>query len=58
MKYRVNENCIGCGMCVSLCPEVFSMGDMGTAEAKDEDTTLASANEAKESCPVDAIEED
>lgn len=27
MKFKVNENCIGCGLCSSTCPEVFSMSD-------------------------------
>lgn len=60
MKYIVNDSCIGCGMCASTCPEVFSMGDAGVAvtiegevpaEAED------SAAEAMDSCPVGAIEQ-
>ena len=60
MKFKVNENCIACGMCVSICPEVFSMGDEGFAVAVDGDVPSDvedSAHEAAESCPVDAIEE-
>ena len=60
MKYFVNENCIACGLCTSVCPEVFSMGDEGTAVAKEEDVSDAdaeSAAEAMDSCPVSAIEE-
>ena len=60
MKYRVNEMCIGCGLCTMTCPEVFSMSYDGVAVAIDDevkDEFLASAAEAKENCPVSAIEE-
>ena len=60
MKYVVNDNCIGCGLCAGICPEVFSMTDDGVAAAiKSEvpDAVLSSAEEAKDSCPVSAIEE-
>ena len=31
MKITVdNETCIGCGMCISVCPEVFECADDGT----------------------------
>jgi ferredoxin len=59
MKYRVNDNCIACGMCTSICPAVFSMSDEGHAEAIQEDVVgqlEACAQEEAESCPVDAIE--
>ena len=59
MKYRVNEECIGCGLCAGTCPEVFSMGD-GVAVAIETDVpeeAIDSAAEAKDGCPVGAIEE-
>ena len=60
MKYVVNEGCIGCGLCAGTCPAVFSIGDDGAAVAIDTDVpedARYSAAEAKEGCPVGAIEE-
>jgi len=61
MKYRVNENCIGCGSCVSLTDsKVFDFNDEGTAEfiVDTVPTELEEdAKNAKENCPVSAIEE-
>ena len=60
MKYRVNEECIGCGLCAGTCPEVFSMNDDGVAVAVETEVpseTLDGAAEAKDGCPVGAIEE-
>ena len=60
MKYVVNDGCIGCGLCEGTCPEVFSMTDAGVAVAIDTDVpndALYTAAEAKDGCPVGAIEE-
>ena len=60
MRYFVNDNCIGCGLCASICPDVFKMSDSGRSVASVNDVAtehLKKAKEAAESCPVDAIEE-
>lgn len=60
MKYVVNENCIGCGLCVSTCPEVFTMSDTGKAVAIECEVPVEHSGEAANAahgCPVDAIEE-
>ncbi|AGK95569.1 ferredoxin [Clostridium pasteurianum] len=52
------DTCIGCGLCTSICPEVFIMDDKGKAErSKNEilETLVASAQEAATECPVNAI---
>ena len=37
MKYYVNSNCIGCGLCAGTCPDVFSLSDDGVAVAIETD---------------------
>lgn len=58
MTAHVNSNCIGCGLCPNLCPQVFTMLDEGVAAARDEifPEQEAQVREAAESCPVSAIE--
>ncbi|NMA86670.1 MAG: ferredoxin [Tissierellia bacterium] len=52
------DSCIGCELCTSICPEVFSMDDDGLAVAIEEEideSLVESAKEAEESCPTEAI---
>lgn len=52
------DTCIGCGLCPSICPEVFDMDDDGKAEVISDpvpDGAQDSAKEAEGSCPVNAI---
>lgn len=58
MKASVDHDlCIGCGLCESICPQVFEMGDDGLAHVIGQVTAdlEESAEEARESCPVEAI---
>ena len=60
MKYVVNGGCIGCGLCTGICPAIFSMTDDGIAKAVEEEVNAeyeVAATEAREGCPVSAIEE-
>lgn len=61
MKVKVDKDlCIGCGLCVSTCPEVFKMDGEGGDKAvvivsvvpKDAEETC---RRATEECPVTAI---
>jgi len=52
------DACISCGLCVSVCPEVFELDDedisiviQDPVEEENEDT----AREAADGCPTDAI---
>lgn len=62
MKAHVDKDvCIGCGLCPSICPEVFDMDDDGKAhEIVDEvpSENEDGAREAADSCPVSAISVD
>lgn len=59
MKANVDKDtCIGCGLCPSICPEVFEMQDDGKAGVMADpvpDSAKDSAKEAEGSCPVNAI---
>ncbi len=58
MKATVDQDlCIGCGLCAEICPSVFRMNDDNLAEAHGEVTpdNQAQAEEARDSCPVEAI---
>ena len=48
------EKCIGCGLCASICGEVFEIGDDSKAKVKKQ-KDAACVKEAIDSCPVDAI---
>lgn len=46
------DKCIGCGACVSICPEAFEMVE-GKSQVKNADAGCVA--DAASSCPVGAI---
>ncbi len=58
MKAVVDKDtCIGCGLCESICDEVFAIED-GTAVVIADpvpESAVESCREAAESCPTEAI---
>ena len=58
MKAKVDSDlCIGCELCVNLCPEVFRMKD-GKAvvfASVVPQAAESTCKQAEEECPVDAI---
>ena len=57
MKVLVNSDCIGCGMCAEVCPEVFEIGASGLSQVVgDADVCTDRTFQAAEICPVNAIE--
>jgi ferredoxin len=61
MKVTVDaDRCRGHGVCVSLCPEVFTLTDDGYSVAATDDVPVDSeavVREAIECCPEEAITE-
>lgn len=57
MQVKIVEGCISCGLCVSVCPEVFQMGQEGTAEviSQPNEAQAPMVQEAAEGCPVSVI---
>ena len=58
MKANVDQDaCIGCGLCVQICPEVFKMeGDKAVGYvAVVPKESEGPCNEAVDGCPVTAI---
>ena len=58
MKAAIDRaGCIGCGLCATLCPEVFSMAEDGLAQAAPEVPPEAEENagKARDDCPVSVI---
>ena len=63
MKVVVNQgNCIGCGACESICPEIFQINDEGLSTVIGSEEDLNNHEEeirdALDSCPTGAISED
>jgi len=56
--YVDKDTCIGCGLCPSICSEVFEMQDDGKAGvigSKVPSDAEGAAKEAENDCPVNAI---
>lgn len=56
--YVDKETCIACGLCPSICSDVFQMeddGKAGTIVEEVPENLISEAEEAEESCPVNAI---
>ena len=60
MSVQINlDNCIGCGVCMSICPDMFCLDeDEGKANVRAERSCDSGAiKEAIESCPIGCINE-
>ncbi len=54
-KVVINEDqCVGCGLCVNLCEDVFELDD-DVAKVKGGDTTNKELKSAIDGCPTNCI---
>ena len=56
MNVKVNDSCIGCGACESICDAVFSVEDVAKVNEDGIAGNEDAVKEAVDSCPVSAIE--
>lgn len=58
MKARITEDCISCGLCGDMCPDVFEVPSGELANVKVDEIPADQqdcAREAAEACPTSAI---
>jgi len=57
MKAHITEDCIACGRCIEICPEVFEMGeDIAQVRVDEIPKEFEEATqEAADECPTSAI---
>jgi len=56
MNVIVNDSCIGCGACESICDAVFCVEDRATVKEAGIAGNEDCVKEAADACPVGAIE--
>ncbi len=55
-KVTVDENaCVGCGLCVNLCPDVFELNENGIVKVKSNEPGKCDLQDCASQCPVNAI---
>jgi len=56
MTVKVNDSCIACGACESICDAVFSIEDKAVVNESAVADNIDCVKEAADACPVGAIE--
>ena len=55
MNVTIEDSCIACGACESICDAVFSIEDIAVVNAANVEANADAVNEAAAACPVSAI---
>ncbi len=55
MKVTIEDGCIACGACESICDAVFTVEDVATVNELEVASNEDCVKEAAESCPVSVI---
>lgn len=55
MNVRIDDGCIACGACESICDAVFSVSDKASVNASAVAANEAGVKEAADACPVGVI---
>ena len=55
MNVIVEDSCIACGACESICDAVFSIEDKAVVNAANVEANADAVKEAAAACPVSAI---
>ena len=56
MTVKIEDGCISCGACESICDAVFSIEDKAVVDEAAVADNADSVKEAADACPVAAIE--
>ena len=56
MTVKVNDSCISCGACESICDAVFSIEDKAVVNESAVADNIDAVKEAADACTVGAIE--
>ena len=56
MNVTINDSCIACGACESICDAVFSIEDKAVVDEAAVEDNADAVKEAADACPVGAIE--
>ena len=56
MAVKINDGCIACGACESICDAVFKVEDVATVNQAAVADNMDCVKEAADSCPVGVIE--